>query len=206
MRVGRDRWNHNIHYGLEVLNRLPRSAKIGLDVGCGEGWLVRELSHRVDHVVGLDPDRASIDLARDEGMGNGMSYVIGDLLSAPFSPSSFDVITCVAALHHTDEEAGMHQLADLLRPGGTLAIIGLARSRLPLDMHWEIAGAITTRILRLTRREWHTPAPKIWPPPHSYDEIRDLASSVLPGAEVKRRVLYRYVLTWTKPRGGNIGR
>lgn len=199
MRVGKDRWNHNIQYGLELLELVPDSAADALDVGCGDGWMVRELSQRVPRVVGLDPDEASLDLARMHGNKSGVEYVPGELLTSPFEPSSFDFITCVAALHHMDEQAGILRMADLLRPGGTLAIIGVARSRLPADLPWELAGAVSTRVHKLTKRYWETPAPKVWPPPHSYDEIRDLSAAVLPDRVFRRRALWRYLITWKRP-------
>ena len=199
MRIGKDRWNHNIHYGLEVLDLVPCGASDALDVGCGDGWMVRELSHRVTHVVGLDTDEASISWACGFARGEGVEYVRGDLLSYEFEPCSFDFITCIAALHHMDAQAGMGRMADLVRPGGTVAIVGLARSRLPADLRWEIAGAIASRAHKLTKRYWETPAPKLWPPPHCYAEMQQLSASLLPGSMFRRRALWRYVVTWTKP-------
>ena len=199
VRIGKDRWNHNIHYGLEALDLVPATATDALDVGCGDGWMVRQLSYRVPHVVGLDSDEASISLARGFASHAAVEYVQGDLLTYGIEPSSFDFITCIAALHHMDEQAGMRRMAGLLRPGGTLAIVGLARSRLPVDLRWELAGAIATRAHMVTKRYWETPAPKLWPPPHSYTEIRQLAANLLPGCRFRRRALWRYVLIWTKP-------
>lgn len=202
IRIGTDRWNHNIHYGLQVLAHVPETANDALDVGSGEGWMVRELSKRVPRVVGLDPDKASLTEACSHRIAEGTHYVQGDLLICPFPPNSFDVITCIAALHHTDEEAGMRHMAELLRPGGTLAVVGLGRSRTPRDIVWDIGGAIATRVHKLSRHDWETPAPKIWPPPHTYGEIRRLSANVLPGSTFRRVAMWRYVLTWTKPSSG----
>lgn len=200
-RIGRDRWNHNIEYGLELAERAPLTARDVLDVGCGEGWLARELSRRFDHVVGLDPDEASITVARASDETEKVDYLAGELLTYPFEPTSFDFIACVATLHHMDEEAGLRRMAELLRPGGTLAVVGLARSRTPVDVAWDVAGAVSTRIHRITKTYWETSAPKVWPPPHSYGELRAIAREVLPGSTFRRRPLWRYVLTWTKPAG-----
>ena len=119
------RWNHNIHYGLELLRAVPASASVALDVGCGEGWLVRELSRVVGHVIGLDPDEESIANARSYSWPDGVEYILGDFLTHPFEAASFDLITSVAALHHMDEEAALRRMAGLLRPSGTLAVVGL---------------------------------------------------------------------------------
>ena len=194
-------WNHNIHYGLELLGSIPTGTTDALDVGCGEGWLVRELGRRVEHVVGIDIDEASIRAARGHVGIDNVEYVQGEFLTYPFVTSSFDLITCVAALHHMDEAAAVRRMADLLRPGGYLAVVGLGRSRLPMDLPWELAGAVSTRVHKLTKTHWETPAPKIWPPPRSYAQLRRLSESMLPGCRFRRRVLWRYVLTWTKPSG-----
>lgn len=199
MPAGGGRWNHNIHYGSRLLELIPDSAGSALDVGCGEGWLVRELSRRVGRVVGLDPDPASIDLARELTDAGNVEYVAADLFSAPIGPESFDVVVSVASLHHMDEAAGLQRMAELLRPGGVLAVVGLARTRTVRDFIWDLGGTVATRAHSRTKGCWETPAPKVWPPPHSYGELRRLSADLLPGRRFRRGAMWRYVMTWTKP-------
>jgi ubiquinone/menaquinone biosynthesis C-methylase UbiE len=197
---GRTRWNHNIQYEREVLDLVPQGTPEALDVGCGEGWLARELSTRVGHVTGIDPDENCIVAARSQDPGSrSVEYVLGDFLTYPFEPGSFDMITCVPSLHHIDEESGLRRMAALLRPGGRLAVVGLARSRIPMDLPWDAAGAVTTQAHLPFNDYWDTPAQKIWPPPRTYPEVRSLAGSILPQRRFRRRILWRYSITWTKP-------
>lgn len=197
--AGGDRWNHNVHYGRQMLGLIPHGAQDALDVGCGEGWLVRQMRQRVGHVVGIDTDAFSILAARAVGEIDGIEYLQGDLLTWPFQPASFDFVTAVASLHHLDEEVALTRMAQLLRPGGTIGVVGLARTRSPRDLAFDIAGAVATRTHKRTKTYWETPAPKIWPPPHHYGELRRLSATVLPGRRFRRAAMWRYVLTWTKP-------
>jgi 2-polyprenyl-3-methyl-5-hydroxy-6-metoxy-1,4-benzoquinol methylase len=154
---------------------------------------------RVARVIGIDPDPNCIALARTAPGGSNGEFVRADLFAYPAAAGSFDFITCVAALHHMEEERALRRMAVLLRPGGTLVVVGLAQSRLPADLRWEIAGAIATRLHKLTKNYGETTAPKVWPPPHTYDEMRDIFGRVLPGSRFRRVILWRYVATWTKP-------
>lgn len=193
------RWNHNIHYYRMVLAALPADARRVLDVGCGEGMLTRRLRRLLPGVVGIDADPGSIELARRQDPDGQVDYRCGDFLTCPFPPGSFDAVTCVAALHHMPEAAALTAMARLLRPGGVLIVVGCARTRLPADLAWELAAVLTHRLLRLTRTDWHQPSPTRWPPPHTYPQIRRIALELLPGARYRRRLLWRYSLTWTKP-------
>lgn len=125
------RWNHNIHYYPLVLAAVPPGCQRALEVGCGEGMLARQLACRVPRVVGIDQDTASIELARRQGPDGQVEFVCGDFLTHPFPLASFGLITCVAALHHMDAAAALARLGQLLVAGGTLVIVGLARSRPP---------------------------------------------------------------------------
>lgn len=195
-----ERWNHNIHLHPVVLDAVPSGAQRALDVGCGEGMLARDLHRTVPEVVGLDVHEPSLDLGRSQSDGDdGITYVLGDILDHPFEPGSFDVVASIAALHHMDATAGLEAMRDLVRPGGVLVVIGLARPRLPRDLHWELAGAVTTRWLKLSRTYWEHSAPIVWPPPETYDRMRDLAEQLLPGVRYRRHVLWRYSLVWSKP-------
>ncbi len=75
--------------------------------------------------------------------------------------SHFDVIAAVASLHHMDAERALARMNELPRPRGVLVVIGLARSRLPKDLGWEIAGALSDRAHRVTNTFCHHPSPII---------------------------------------------
>ena len=149
-------------------------------------------------MVGIDLDEPSLALAREQS-GDRIEYMAGDLLTYPLEAGSFDFVASVAVLHHMDAILGLRRMAELLRPGGVLAVIGLARSSLPADLPREAAAAVATRILRLRRPWWETSAPKVWPPPLTYRQMHQVAAETLPGVEYRRRLLWRYTLVWTKP-------
>jgi ubiquinone/menaquinone biosynthesis C-methylase UbiE len=191
------RWNHNIHYYPLILAAVPPGCQRALDVGCGEGMLARQLACGVPHVVGIDQDTASIELARRQDPDGRVEFVRGDFLTHPFQPASFSLITCVAALHHMDSAAALAWMSQLLAPGGALVVVGLARSRLP-DLPWDAAAVIPDLGHRVATGCWEHPSPTVWPPPHSYRELRALAEETLPGVKYRRRLLWRYSLVWVK--------
>lgn len=197
--VVRDRWKYKIHYHSLILQALPHDCAHALAVGCGEGTLARELSSRVRHVTAIDLDAPTIELARQHADADNMDYVIGDFLTHTFKPASFEAIVSVAALHHVDTAVGLERMRELLRPGGTLAVVGLARSRYPADLAFDIAGAIATRAHKLSTTYWETCAPKVWPPPETFSETRRTVRRTLPGAHYRRHIFWRYSVVWTKP-------
>jgi SAM-dependent methyltransferase len=192
------RWNHNIHYYPLVLAAVPPGCQRVLEVGCGEGMLARQLACRVPRVVGIDQDTANIELARRQGPDGQVEFVCGDFLTHPFPLASFGLIACVAALHHMDAAAALARMGQLLVPGGILVIVGLARSR-PPDLPWEAAAVIANLGHRATKCYWQHPSPIVWPPPHTYRQIRALAGEALPGVRFRRHLLWRYSLVWAKP-------
>jgi len=193
------RWNHNLHYHRVILDAVPDGCRGSLDVGCGKGMLARELRRIVPHVTGIDRDAASIDVARRVGDYADLEYIVGDFMTHPFEPASFDHIASIAALHHMDAAAALDRMRALLAPGGTLAIVGLARSRSPGDLGYDLAGAVATRAHKLRKAHWETSAPKLWPPPETYGQVRRIARRTLPGSRYHRHMLFRYSLTWAKP-------
>ena len=199
------RWNHNIHYHAVVLRALRGPRERALDIGCGEGILARKLSQRVRHVVALDADAPSIELARQGDPAPEIEYLLGDFVTYPFAPGSFDFVACVAALHHMDEPEALRRMRELLRPGGTLAAVGLARSRSLVDLTLDVAATVVTRVLRVADTYWESPAPTVWPPPHTYREIARIVQDTLPQARFRRHLLWRYSIVWTKPAAAGEG-
>jgi SAM-dependent methyltransferase len=141
--------------------------------------LTRRLQGRADVVVGLDRDRRSIEWARAQRT-EGVRYVLGDLAAPPLAPESFDQVSAVASLHHGDARTGLRGMAGLVRPGGALVVVGLARSQLPGDLLREVAAAMAHRWLRLRRTLVEQRSPVVWPPPETYPGMRRLAAEVLP--------------------------
>ncbi len=193
------RWNHNTHYHPLILGAVPDDCRRSLDVGCGEGMLTRDLRRVVPRVTGIDRDAASIDVARRQDAGGAVEYVVGDFMTHPFAPASFDHIASIAALHHMDATAALERMRALLAPGGTLAIVGLARNRYPADLPFVLAGAVGHRVHALSKPCWEDAAPRLWPPPATFAETRRLAQRALPGVRYRRQLLFRYSLVWTKP-------
>jgi 2-polyprenyl-3-methyl-5-hydroxy-6-metoxy-1,4-benzoquinol methylase len=195
----RARWNHNLHYHALLLAALPAGARHVLDVGCGEGILTREVAARAAHVVGIDLHAPSLALARVGGGPANVEWVQGDFLTHPFAPASFDAVVSVATLHHVDAAAGLARMRELVRPGGVVALIGLARDAALADYAFAAAGLAASWAHRATKTYWEHSAPIAWPPPETWASMRRIAARELPGARFRRLLLWRYALAWTKP-------
>jgi SAM-dependent methyltransferase len=193
-----NKWNHNIHYHPLILSAVPAGCDRALDVGCGDGILARELRASVPHVTGIDLDEPSLRLAREHDPEGMIDFVAGDFLTYPFA-EPFGFVASIACLHHMDMRRGLERMGSLLRPGGTLAIVGLARSQSAADLAVDIAGTVATRAYRLARGYWEVSAPTVWPPPETYRSTRRIAAEILPRATYRRHLLFRYSLVWTKP-------
>jgi 2-polyprenyl-3-methyl-5-hydroxy-6-metoxy-1,4-benzoquinol methylase len=192
------RWNHNIHYHPLIHLALPAGGHV-LDVGCGEGTLARELAVRAERVTGIDADAASIALARATASTPNVDYLHADVMQHAFAPASFDALVSVATLHHIGAARGLARFNELLKPGGTLVVVGLAASEWPRDLGRELAAVVATRWLQWRRGYWEHSAPTVWPPPETYRDVSAIAAKELPGACYRRHALWRYSLVWRKP-------
>jgi len=195
--VSDGRWNHNTHYHPLALRFAPR-ARTALDVGCGEGLLTRRLrAAGVGAVTGVDVDADQIALARERADDDGLRYVVGDVLDV-LDGERFDLVTCVATLHHLDLHAGLRRLADLTAPGGHLVVVGLAGVRTPVDAALSLAAVPVAAVVDRTRGTWDHGSP-VADPREGYGEVRAAARDALPGVRWRRHLYWRYSLTWQAP-------
>jgi ubiquinone/menaquinone biosynthesis C-methylase UbiE len=138
--VAEDYWNHNVHYQRVILEAVPVGCGAAIDVGCGDGMLASKLAARCAAVTGIDRDQRIIEAARERGCaGPAVSLVHGDFLDYPLADASFDFACANTALHHMDFGAALAKMARILRPGGRLAVVGLARDGSPAD--WLVGAA-----------------------------------------------------------------
>jgi SAM-dependent methyltransferase len=192
------RWNHNIHFHRVVLDALPPGATSALDMGTGNGMLARDLGARLPDVTAVDIDPTILAAAAEEH-GDGIAWTCADVMTHDFG-RTFDVVASVATLHHFDDaQAALERLRELTSPGGVLVVVGLAREGSLGDRLRGLAGVVQHQYLRRTRNLWEHTAPTVWPPPHTYAEVREIATRVLPGARWRQYAMWRYSLTWHRP-------
>ena len=191
------RWNHNVHFHRLVMDAVTDGAVSALDVGTGDGVLAADLRGALPDVTGVDVD--STVLATAAARYEGITWVEADVMTYDFG-RTFDVVASVATVHHLPSLPDtFRRFADLTSPGGVLVIVGLARATTLRDYLLGAAGVAQHQWYSRTRTFWDHSAPTVWPPPHSYREVRNIASSVLPGARWQQFALWRYALTWQKP-------
>ena len=96
-----------------------------LDVGCGTGTLLLMLrSLRPSaRVLGVDGDRAVLQIAREKAARPGMSVVVvtADAAQLPLRDESFDRVVTTLMLHHLERDQKQSMLREalrVLRPGG----------------------------------------------------------------------------------------
>lgn len=195
-------WDHNAHYHPWILRRLPRRFGSALDVGSGSGDLARLLAARADKVLGIDSDPKITARARElTPPAAPVTFTTADALTGiPGGP--YDVITCVAAIHHLPFTDALAVFRRHLAPGGALVVLGLSRPTTLAD-HLLAAAAVPLNVATgwLKNRGRTAPRPVSMtaltrPAEMSFPDIVRDARAALPGARLRRRLFWRYTLVW----------
>jgi len=88
-----------------------------LDVGTGEGQLARVAADAGARVVGIDPSRAQLTVARQRA--GGPAYLRAEAVSLPFPDGTFDAaLACLVFEHIEGVDAAIAEVGRVLRPGG----------------------------------------------------------------------------------------
>jgi SAM-dependent methyltransferase len=107
--------------GEVLVEQVPLAGRDAVDVGCGEGALVRLMARRGARAIGIDCTRAQIEAACAAPSVGNEAYIeaVGEAL--PLKNSSMDVVVYFNALHHVPVAAQAAALAEarrVLKPGG----------------------------------------------------------------------------------------
>jgi ubiquinone/menaquinone biosynthesis C-methylase UbiE len=120
---------HRPTYPDELVDQACRVAGIGsgdhvLEIGCGSGQLTRGLVARGLNVTALEPGKSLIALARQNLVGAGeVEFVNAQFEDALFPRGQFQAVFSASAFHWVDPKVSWQKTADVLVPGGTLALI-----------------------------------------------------------------------------------
>jgi len=143
-----------------------------------------DLAPRVDELVHAAAPRAE--------------WITGNFFAHDFGARRFDLIACVATLHHMEMCFATRRLAELLVPGGRLVVVGLAASETARDAAYDAMGLAKSRLERALHGFYRADVAQT-DCRITYDQIAQTLGRLLPGGEFKRLVLFRYAYTWTKP-------
>jgi SAM-dependent methyltransferase len=101
-----------------------------LDLGCGNGALLRKLGDRIGSGVGVDRSSKMLDLARartmrESALRDRLSFQAVDGPLLPFPAASFDVVVSLLSFRYLDWDPIMNEIRRVLAPGGRILIVDM---------------------------------------------------------------------------------
>ena len=105
---------------------LPMKGRIILDVGCGDGALVRFLARQGAWPIGIECSQVQMDRARAALPVANECYVFARGEALPFAGASSDGVVFFNSLHHVpvaDQGRALEEAARVLRPGGLVYVM-----------------------------------------------------------------------------------
>jgi len=201
-------WTANNHYHDFVLRHVPRECENALEIGCGTGAFARALAKRCKRVVALDLSSEMIRIARSRSSRfDNLDFHRADAMTWDFPQSHFDFICSIATLHHLQQRELLMKIKHALRPGGVLVVVDLVQSDRLMERAFDVIGlglSVSLRLIRNGRLKPPAAVRKAWEQHGKHDsyltisQVRALADEILPGAHVRRHVLWRYSLVYHK--------
>lgn len=201
-------WSHNDFFHDWIRSRLPHVGEPGsaaLDVGCGRGLLARRLGRVYEQVLAIDVDAEMVAAARRSTAHLPDVEVQRCRIEDVEGTDRFDAITMVAVLHHMNPAPALAAVRRLLRPGGRLLVVGLARLDGAADLAWDAVCIVTNPVIGMVRHPRpvrgavdHARSVPVKDAVLSVSELRELLARELPGARLRRRVGFRHTIEWTK--------
>jgi ubiquinone/menaquinone biosynthesis C-methylase UbiE len=108
-----------------ALTRWPTPHRI-LDVGCGTGYLLRQLASRVPEALelaGVDAAAPMIEVACAKARDARLQFSIGVAEQLPYLDATFDLVVSTTSFDHwRDQRAGLVECARVMAPGAHLVL------------------------------------------------------------------------------------
>ncbi|HEU5351150.1 MAG TPA: metalloregulator ArsR/SmtB family transcription factor [Terracidiphilus sp.] len=103
------------------------------DLGAGNGSFALLLSQRARQVIAIDSSEKMLEVGRAQAQACGMANVdfrLGDMEELPIDSESVDLACFSQSLHHAAHpQRAVREAHRILRPGGRILILDLARHR-----------------------------------------------------------------------------
>lgn len=205
-RLSHEDWNHNRVYHAFLLRQLPQRIDEALDVGCGTGDLARLLAARAERVLGLDLSPEMIRVARERSAHlPNVEFAVADAREWDWPVGRFDCVATTTTMHHLPLGETLARMGAALRPGGVLLVLDLYEGQGLGERLLGLVAVPVAALLRLLHTGRLREPPMVraaWAahgPHDSYGtlaEVRRACTAVIPGARVRRHLLWRYSIVW----------
>jgi ubiquinone/menaquinone biosynthesis C-methylase UbiE len=98
-----------------------------LDVGCGTGYLLRQLAARcpqATELAGIDAAPTMIEVAAATAADDRLHFRVGTAEELPWPTGTFDLVVSTTSFDHwADQQAGLTECARAMVPSGTLVLV-----------------------------------------------------------------------------------
>jgi ubiquinone/menaquinone biosynthesis C-methylase UbiE len=119
IKVRENEWNW-------IKSHLPDKPPRVLDIGCGNGALLDELSASIVQGIGLDESDQMIQAARSRRSGKtNLSFLQMEGPRIPLEDKSVDVVISLLSFRYLDWDPVMEEIARVLTPGGRLLLVDM---------------------------------------------------------------------------------
>jgi ubiquinone/menaquinone biosynthesis C-methylase UbiE len=125
-------WRGRLHHEIAdrtadlALGCVPAPQRI-LDVGCGTGYLLRQLAGgcaEATELWGIDAAPTMIEVAAATSADDRLRFRAGTAEELPWAAETFDLVVSTTSFDHwADQQAGLTECARVMVPGGTLALV-----------------------------------------------------------------------------------
>jgi 2-polyprenyl-3-methyl-5-hydroxy-6-metoxy-1,4-benzoquinol methylase len=97
-----------------IHRRAPVKSRV-LDIGCGTGSLVKRLTSEGYEAIGMDIFSLTANNPQDP-----IRFVTAESTSLPFTDTSFDMVTLIDVMEHTDDIMTIREVSRVLKTGAIL--------------------------------------------------------------------------------------
>jgi ubiquinone/menaquinone biosynthesis C-methylase UbiE len=206
--LSQDGWSHNNHYHSFLLKHISPSTELdALEIGCGTGDFTRLLAQRFRRVLALDLSPGMIEKAREGSRQYAnIDFQVADAMTCEFPSEQFGCIASIATLHHLPFGPILRKMKNALEPGGTLLVLDLFQAESLADFSAALVAMPVNIILSLIKNGRLRESAEVraaWAEHGRTDvylplsQIRQ-AATILPNAQIRRHLLWRYSLVWEK--------
>ena len=210
--LSRDGWDHNSHYGNFLLKHIPQDCESTLEIGCGTGAFARLMAKRAGRVLALDLSPQMIQIARERSREcANIDFRVANVLEWKFPAGQFDCVASIATLHHLPMEEMLTKMKIALKANGTLLVLDLFQGEGLPDVLRSALAVLVSTILKLLKTGRVRPSRaerEAWVEHGQRDvyltlsQVHKICADVLPGAQVRKHLLWRYSIIWKKAAKG----